>query len=215
MERLNIIQTKEMLIYLAGKIIESKPYLTQVDSKIGDGDHGIGMETGFLKVKSVLEAKEFGSINDMFREIGMAMLNSMGGASGVIFSSIFLGGIKGADTIDELTTVSFAQIMEKSLAVIKQRGKAEPGDKTMVDAFEPACIAMSEYAAAGKDFTEMLAAAEKAAEQGMDATKNYIAKFGRAKSLMERAIGYQDAGATSVYLMFRAMREWMEQQKGE
>jgi len=97
--------------------------------------------------------------------------------------------------------------------MIKRRGKAELGDKTMVDAFEPAVCAMAEYAAGSKDFYGMLSAGESAAEQGMLATKNYIARFGRAKSLMERAIGYQDAGATSVYLIFRAMRKWAEKQK--
>jgi dihydroxyacetone kinase phosphoprotein-dependent L subunit len=211
MEKLNVVQVKSMLLYVAEKIIECKPYLTEVDSKIGDGDHGIGMETGFLKVKELLLVKEFKSINEIFRESGMAMLNSMGGASGVIFSSIFLGGIKGAaDNMQEITATDFADIMSKSLSVIKQRGKAEPGDKTMVDAFEPACRAMKEYAGEGADFLAMLTEAEKAAKDGMEATKDYVAKFGRAKSLMERAVGYQDAGATSVYLMFSAMREWAQ-----
>jgi dihydroxyacetone kinase phosphoprotein-dependent L subunit len=214
MDKLNINQVKDMILFMAQEIIDNKSYLTEVDLKIGDGDHGIGMETGFLNVKKVIEPKQYASVNQLFKEIGMAMLNSMGGASGVIFSSIFLGAKKDTGKEDELTAEEFTEIMEKSLKMIKQRGKAELGDKTMVDAFEPAICAMSEYVVGKKDFGGMLSVAEIAAEQGMHATKNYVAKFGRAKSLMERSIGYQDAGATSVYLMFRAMRKWLEKQKG-
>lgn len=214
MDRLSINQIKEMILFMAQEIIDNKPYLTEVDSKIGDGDHGIGMETGFISVNNTIKQKEYTSINNLFRDIGMAMLNSMGGASGVIFSTIFLGGQKDTGEADVLTADEFVQMMGKSLKMIKQRGKAELGDKTMIDAFEPAICAMSEYIVSKKDFAGMLSAGESAAEQGMEATKNYIARFGRAKSLMERSIGYQDAGATSVYLMFRAMRKWLEMQRG-
>ncbi|NLM27815.1 MAG: dihydroxyacetone kinase subunit L [Clostridiaceae bacterium] len=213
MDKLNINQVKEMILYIAQEIIDNKAYLTEVDQKIGDGDHGIGMETGFTNVKNTIEQKQYASINDLFRDVGMAMLNSMGGASGVIFSAIFLGGQKDSGKEDELTADEFAKMMEKSLNMIKRRGKAELGDKTMVDAFEPAVRAMADYSAGNKDFGGMLSAGELAAEQGMLATKNYVARFGRAKSLMERSIGCQDAGATSVYLMFRAMRKWAEKQK--
>ncbi len=210
MDRLNINQVKEMILFIAQEIIDNKSYLTEVDLKIGDGDHGIGMETGFLNVQKVIGPKAYGSVNELFRDVGMAMLNSMGGASGVIFSTVFLGGQKDTGNADELTAEEFVKMMEKSLMMIKRRGKAELGDKTMVDAFEPAICAMSEYIADKKDFSGMLSAGETAAEQGMQATKNHIARFGRAKSLMERSIGYQDAGATSVYIMFRAMRKWTE-----
>ncbi len=213
MDKLNVKQVKEMILFMAQEIINNKQYLTEVDLKIGDGDHGIGMETGFLMVKDVIERKEYTSVNELFRDVGKAMLNSMGGASGVIFSTIFLSSKKDTDKVDELTADELPKMMEKSLKMIKKRGKAELGDKTMVDAFEPAICAMSQYIANKKDFPGMLLVGELAAEEGMHATKNYIAKFGRAKSLMERSVGYQDAGATSVYLMFRAMRKWAEKEK--
>ena len=213
MDKLNINQVKEMILYIAQEIIDNKAYLTEVDQKIGDGDHGIGMESGFTNVKNTNEHIQYASLNDLLRDDAMAILNSMGGASGVIFSAIFLGGQKDSGKEDELTADEFAKMMEKSLNMIKRRGKAELGDKTMVDAFEPAVRAMADYSAGNKDFGGMLSAGELAAEQGMLATKNYVARFGRAKSLMERSIGCQDAGATSVYLMFRAMRKWAEKQK--
>jgi len=212
-DKLNVKQVKEMILFMAQEIIDNKQYLTEVDLKIGDGDHGIGMETGFLNAKKVIEPKEYTSVNELYKDVGMAMLNSMGGASGVIFSTIFLGGKKDTGKEDEITSDEFAKMMANSLKMIKKRGRAELGDKTMVDAFEPAVYAMQEYISVKKDFPGMLSAGEAAAEKGMLATKNYVAKFGRAKSLMERAIGYQDAGATSVYIMFRAMRKWAEMQK--
>lgn len=203
-------EVKAMVLYVADAVIASKPYLTEVDSKIGDGDHGIGMEIGFKKVKDTVGGKEYGTVVDLFRETGMAMLNSMGGASGVIFSSIFLGGMKGAEKKDEIDPMYLAEYFVRSLEAIKARGKAQIGDKTMVDAFEPACLAMKAAAEEGLDFADCFAKAEAAAEAGLESTKDMVAKFGRAKSLMERAVGFQDAGATSVHIIFKAMCEWAQ-----
>ncbi|PWJ50526.1 dihydroxyacetone kinase subunit DhaL [Faecalicatena contorta] len=206
---INIQNAKEMLIYIADKIIGQKPYLTEIDSAIGDGDHGIGMAGGMQKAKDKLNKQEtFESVYDVFAIAGKAMLMSMGGASGVIFGSLYLSGAKGMEAKPELTASDLAAMERKSLEAIKERGKAQVGDKTMVDALEPAVIAMEENAEKG--LLEMLRAAEAAAAKGLEDTKGYTAKFGRAKSLMERAIGHQDAGATSVYLIFQGMREYVE-----
>lgn len=209
MEKLSIEQVKEMLIYVADRIIENKPYLTEIDSAIGDGDHGIGMAGGMQKAKAKLEAQEsFDSVYDIFAMAGKAMLMSMGGASGVIFGSLYLAGAKGMEPGTELTAEDLAAMERKSLEAIKERGKASVGDKTMVDALEPAVEAME--AASHKGLLEMLKEAEKAAYQGVENTKGQLAKYGRAKSLLERAIGHQDAGATSVAIIFRSMREFVE-----
>lgn len=206
---INIQNAKDMLIYIADKIIGQKPYLTEIDSAIGDGDHGIGMAGGMQKAKDKLNKQEtFESVYDVFAIAGKAMLMSMGGASGVIFGSLYLSGAKGMEAKPELTASDLAAMERKSLEAIKERGKAQVGDKTMVDALEPAVIAMEENAEKG--LLEMLRAAEAAAAKGLEDTKGYTAKFGRAKSLMERAIGHQDAGATSVYLIFQGMREYVE-----
>ena len=200
---------RNMLLYIADKIIEAKPYLTEVDSAIGDGDHGIGMAGGMQKAKKKLVKMEQGdNAYKHFEEAGQAMLMSMGGASGVIFGSLYLAGARGADPAAVITAKDLAAMERKSLETIQERGKAQVGDKTMVDALTPAVEAME--ANADKDLLTMLKAAEEGARQGMENTKNYVAKFGRAKSLMERAIGHQDAGATSVYLIFQGMREFVE-----
>ncbi len=206
---LNAADARNMLIYIADKIIAKKPYLTEIDSAIGDGDHGIGMAGGMQKArKKLLKMEEEENVYAVFEAAGKAMLLSMGGASGVIFGSLYLAGAKGKEASGALTAKDLAEMERKSLAAIQERGKAEVGDKTMVDALVPAVAAMEENY--GKGLLAMLQAAEEAAAKGVEDTKKYQAKFGRAKSLMERAIGYQDAGATSVWLILQGMREFVE-----
>ena len=210
METISETNARNLIAYVADQIIENKPLLTEIDSKIGDGDHGIGMAGGMKKAKeTVLATENTGNTYNLFEKAGKAMLMSMGGASGVIFGSLFLAGAKGAVPKEELTPQDLAAMMRKSLEAIKERGKAQVGDKTMVCALEPAVIAMENTS--NKGLLPMLKAAETAAQQGVENTKNCQAKFGRAKSLMERAIGFQDAGATSVWIIFRSMREFAEQ----
>jgi len=200
---------RNMLLYVADKIIANKPYLTDVDSAIGDGDHGIGMAGGMQKAKKkLLQMAGEENAYALFEAAGKAMLLSMGGASGVIFGSLYLAGAKDVDAKASLCAEDIAKMERKSLVAIQERGKAQLGDKTMVDALIPAVEAME--ANYDKGLLEMLKAAEAAAAQGVEDTKKYLAKFGRAKSLMERAIGYQDAGATSVWLIFQGMREFVE-----
>jgi len=208
MEAINTKQVQEMLIYVADKIIEQKSYLTEIDSKIGDGDHGIGMAGGMKKVKNKLEGQSFDNVYAVFETAGKAMMMSMGGASGIIFGSLYLAGAKGMTAQTTLVPVKMAELFRKSLTAIKERGKAQVGDKTMVDALEPAVIAME--ANADQGILTMLKYAEEAAQKGVIETKQYVAKYGRAKSLMERAIGYQDPGATSVWLIVKSMREYIE-----
>lgn len=204
-------QVKDMFLYVGDKVIESKPLLTKIDSAIGDGDHGIGMSVGFKKVKENLESNEFSTVNDVFKTIGMSMISSMGGASGVIFGTMFVGGIKGLEPKDSLDLQLLSNIFNSSLNDIKERGKANLGDKTMIDAFQPAVEMLENSAANNDSLVEGLSNAETAANQGVENTKDFVAKFGRAKSLGERAVGHQDAGATTVSIIIKSMKEWVEQ----
>ena len=210
MEQLNYAQVRDMLLYVTEQIIDSKALLTEVDSQIGDGDHGIGMERGMKKAKEKLLSMESGSnVDALFQEMGKTMLMSMGGASGVIFGTMFMGGAKGKPERSSLDGAALIELLEGCLAQIKERGKAQVGDKTMVDALEPAVERMKSCAGTS-DLGEMLSQAAEAAREGMEATKNYQAKYGRAKSLMERALGHQDAGATSTWIIFRSMAEYVQ-----
>lgn len=209
MKTLTVDQTTDMIISACNAIIENKPYLTEVDSKIGDGDHGIGMAGGMEKAKNALTNKRpFPDIKSVFMTTGMEMLNSMGGASGVIFGTLFLGGVKKIGAVSEMDGELIARIMRDSLEAIKERGKAQPGDKTMIDALEPAVAALEN--GNKEDLVQLLSDARDAAWQGVEDTKKYIAKFGKAKTLQQRAIGYQDAGATSVAIIFDGMYNYVK-----
>lgn len=209
LRELDADNVRNMLLYVAQKIIDNKDLLTKVDNHTGDGDHGIGMALGMTKVQEAL--MELGPAENVYQEFetaGKAMLLSMGGASGVIFGSLFLEGAKGMSPQKILSAEDIADMEEKSLLAIQKRGKAEPGDKTMVDALYPAVQALKKYA--GGPLLSAMRAAEEAAKEGMEDTRKYQAKYGRAKSLGERAVGYEDAGAVSVYLIFQGMREYIE-----
>lgn len=208
---LNPTQVKEMFLYVGEKVRDSKPLLTKIDSAIGDGDHGIGMTVGFTKAEENLNKKEFTTINDVFKTIGMSMVSSMGGASGVIFGTMFTGGVKDLTSQESLDLSTLAVIFEKALVAIKTRGKASLGDKTMIDALEPAVDGLKQDA---DNLLAGLKNAEEQAAKGVENTKEYVAKFGRAKSLGERAVGHQDAGATTVWIIFKSMREWIEEASG-
>lgn len=207
MKSITLEQVKEMLIFVAQSVIENEPLLTKVDSAIGDGDHGTGMSLGMEKVAAQLKIADAQDIAGLFQTVGMTMLNSMGGASGVIFATMFFGGASEANGETELTLPILYRVLNKAKEQIMKRGKAQQGDKTMLDALCPAVEAIAAHA--DEEMLMGLQAAESAAQVGMESTKNYVAKFGRAKSLMERSIGYQDAGATSVWLIFSAMHQFI------
>lgn len=213
MKNIDIETTRNMLLYTADQVIANKSLLTEIDSKTGDGDHGIGMARGMEKVKERLsKMSDCHDIYELFYETGKAMLMSMGGASGVIFGTLFMGGSSGHMPLQILTVKDLTLLFSESLEKIKIRGKASVGDKTMVDALEPAVLAMQNYS---EDILSALLAAAKAAETGVENTKKYTAKYGRAKSLMERSIGFQDAGATSTWIIFRSMYEFLKGKQGE
>lgn len=207
MEQMTASYLRDMLVYAADRIIASKERLTELDRQIGDGDHGIGMERGMLCAKMVLnDMPEPDDIYLYFSTMGRAMLINMGGASGVIFGTMFSSAAKNQPASQTLTPEAFAQAMSAGLNGVKVRGKAGVGDKTMVDAFEPACTAMRE--SSGDGFAIMLRQAAEAAEKGARKTADYQAKFGRAKSLLERAVGHMDSGAVSTAILFRAMADY-------
>ena len=204
---IDLAAAREMLLFAAQKIVDSKAYLTEVDSAIGDGDHGIGMETGCKKILEVLGKREsFVDVAELFRETGKAMIFTMGGASGIIFGSLFQGGAAAGQGVQMLDGGLFTRMMQGALAAIQRKGKAQPGDKTMVDALAPAVQAME---AAGTQLPPVLEAAAAGAARGVEATKQMVARFGQAVQLGERSLGYQDAGATSVLLLFQAMSDYV------
>lgn len=209
--QMNAEQLREMFLFVAQRIVDSEEYLTEIDLKIGDGDHGIGMSVGFRGViKELPRIEKFASVENVFKELGTILLDTMGGASGVLFGTMFISGIVKREEHDTIDMKGFAEIFRTSLNALQERGKAKIGDKTMVDAFEPAVIAMEEAAAKALSIKDGLRLAAKSAKEGMEYTKEVKARFGRAKYYGEKAIGLQDAGATSVWIIYQAMSDWAD-----
>lgn len=207
-DTVNAEQLRGMFLYIARKVVESESFLTEIDLKIGDGDHGFGMALGFKAVEKALKAQTFSTVESIFQEVGTTLLDTMGGASGVLFGTMFISGIVNQEPHRQADLRLIAEIFRRSLEALKRRGKAQIGDKTMVDAFEPAVAGLEESADRGLQIKEGLAVGAAFAKKGMEYTRKCTAKFGRAKSYGEKSIGLQDAGATSVWIIFQAMSDW-------
>ena len=207
MTELRYSQVREMLLSCTERILRNEPYLTLVDSAIGDGDHGIGMKNGMNAAAAYLSsAAEETNIYALYAGMAQAMQRAMGGASGMIFSTLFAGRAAEHPAASVITPADLAQQTADGLAALQSLGHAKVGDQTMVDALAPAVDAMLLHTAS---FEEMFQAAEAAAKAGMEKTKDYPARFGRAKSLGERAVGHQDAGAASTWLIFLQMLDYV------
>ena len=211
-DSLNTDQVKQSFLWAAETIVKNEPYLTEIDMKIGDGDHGTGMKLGFQAVLDELPLRPLDSVESVFQESGRILLDTMGGASGVLFGTMFISGVIRRKPSLEFGLSDFADSFRISLNAIKERGKARVGDKTMVDALEPAVKALEASAGQGLDVAEGFRMAAEAARNGVEYTKEIKARFGRAKYYGDQAIGLQDAGATSVWLIFQAISDWISNQ---
>jgi phosphoenolpyruvate---glycerone phosphotransferase subunit DhaL len=194
----------------AGVVAEQKDELTRLDSAIGDADHGINMDRGMRAVVEKLAADEPGDVPGLMRAVGMALISKVGGAAGPLYGTFFLqfGSAAGAGP---LSPEGWVDCFDAAVAGVRARGKAEPGDKTMVDALLPAAAAMRSALADGAPFADALARGADAADEGVRATIPLVARKGRASYLGERSAGHQDPGATSSALLVRcAARTWAE-----
>ncbi|RPI28026.1 MAG: dihydroxyacetone kinase subunit L [Acidobacteria bacterium] len=184
---------------------ENRDYLTRLDSAIGDADHGINMERGFSAVYEQLEKQSPKTVEELLKLTAMTLIRTVGGASGPLYGTFFLRASAATSGKSELAVEDLVTLFEAGLGGIIQRGKAEPGDKTMVDAWIPAIAAVKACAAQSPgDPAETLQKAAEAAETGMRNTIPLQARKGRASYLGERSVGHQDPGATSTFLMLDA-----------
>lgn len=206
---LSVEEARKMIVFVAQGMIGSKDRLTQTDRAVGDGDHGIGMARGFESVLQKVEGKEFATLEELFRLVGMTLLTSIGGAAGAVFGTLFLGSANNLKDEDVLTGEVFCRMLQDGLTAVQNRGRAKPGDKTMVDALAPAAIEARSSAAA--PLHQAMAAAAEAARLGMERTKEMVAAVGKAKALGERSLGHPDPGAVSTYLILDFMRAYVEE----
>ena len=182
----------------------NKDSLTELDSAIGDADHGINMDRGMTAVLKALDADAPATPAALLKRTGMTLVSTVGGASGPLYGTAFLRMAAAAGDTDELDGQGFATMLRAALDGVVARGKAETGDKTMVDALAPAVDALDSAVAGGAPLRPALQAAILAAEKGRDGTIPLVARKGRASYLGERSAGHQDPGATSVTLLLTA-----------
>ena len=183
---------------------EHRRALTRLDSEIGDGDHGNNMHRGFQAALERLEATNPQSPADALKAVSTALISKVGGAAGPLYGTAFLRASSALSGKEDVSPEDVAEAIGAALSGVKQRGKAEEGDKTMVDALAPAAEAAKEAASAGSGAGEVFRAAAEAAGQGAEATVELTAKRGRASYLGERAAGHMDPGARSSYLLLDA-----------
>lgn len=187
---------------------ENKEFLTQLDGAIGDADHGINMSRGFDAVVAKLEADPEDDPAALLKKVGMTLLSTVGGTSGPLYGTAFMRAAIPAQGKADIDQELAAQMLLSAIGGIKERGKAVRGEKTMIDALEPAYDAFEQGVKNGESFLKCLELACSAAENGVEYTKTIIAKKGRASYLGERSIGHQDPGATSSTIMLKTLMEF-------
>ncbi len=188
---------------------EHRRRLTKLDSEIGDGDHGNNMHRGFQAAVERLQDADPSTPADVLKAVSMALISKVGGAAGPLYGTAFLRASTALSEKEEVSAGDAAEAIEAALGGVKQRGKAEVGDKTLVDALEPAVEAAKEAAGEGSVAGVFRVAAE-AAKEGAESTVPLTARRGRASYLGARAVGHQDPGATSTYLLLDAAARVLE-----
>ena len=187
-------------------VTEKRDYLTELDSAIGDADHGANMARGMSAVMEKLGGQNASTVDELLKGVGMTLVTSVGGASGPLYGTLFLRMGMTAGAVETLDAAGLGTALRAGLEGVVARGKAEAGDKTMYDAMEPALAAYDAAAASG-DISAAAKAAFEAASAGRDATIDLVARKGRASYLGERSAGHLDPGATSTAYLFQALAE--------
>ena len=195
----------------AERVAEQKDELTRLDSAIGDADHGINMNRGMQAVVAKLDGVAGADVGALLKTVGMTLVSTVGGAGGPLYGTLFLQLGTATAGKAELEAEDWAAALDAAVAGVQMRGKAEPGDKTMIDALVPARDAFRAALADGASFDEALGRSASAAEEGMRATIPLVARKGRASYLGERSAGHQDPGATSSHLLVRTAADvWVD-----
>lgn len=208
METIKISQLITWLENTAQYMQDNKEYLTELDSAIGDADHGFNMERGFKKViGKIEELKESQDAAALLKNTGMTLISSIGGASGPLYGTFFLQASMVLKDKKELTLEDLKTSFENGLKGVKSRGRASVGEKTMIDVLEPVVKSLVTSVEEKLDINQALTNAVNTAEEGMKSTISMIATKGRASYLGERSVGHQDPGATSSYFILKALKE--------
>jgi len=191
-------------------IHENRAYLSELDGAIGDGDHGVNMDKGFTLAEREMANTPM-SMCDALKTLGRTLLMEIGGSMGPLYGSLFKSMARAAKDAEIVDAVILKEMLTAGRAAIANLGEATVGDKTMVDTLEPAMSAASEAVASGTDLSGAVDVMIEAAKVGWKSTEDLVAKIGRAARLGERSRGALDPGATSCYLLLKAMGEAMKE----
>lgn len=197
----------DILNNIGDRIVENKMVLNDLDTAIGDGDHGINMSRGFTNVKDKLKDLEGKDCTTILNTVAMTLISTVGGASGPLYGTAFMksaAAVKGMESID---SKAFLSILKASIDGIQMRGKAVKGEKTILDSLIPAYEAYEKSLSVEESGTKALEQAVIAAKEGVEYTKTIKATKGRASYLGDRSIGHADPGATSTKLILEAILE--------
>jgi len=206
-ETIGIENMGRMIRAAADKIRANRDDLSKLDSAIGDGDHGMTISRAMGIAEKVIEESERKELKGLLKDVGWGVMGVDGGATGPLLGSFLMGLDNGVGEQDVIDCPTLAAMFEAGLAGVRRQSKAQVGDKTMMDALLPAVDAIRQAADEGKSIKEALQKAAEAAENGAVSTKEFKARFGRAKNLGDRTIGCQDPGATSMALIFQGFFE--------
>jgi dihydroxyacetone kinase-like protein len=208
--RITVEHVTKFIEGVAARIKEHRDELVQLDSPIGDSDHGVNMDRGFTTVLDKLPTVADKDIGTILKTVGMTLVSTVGGASGPLYGTAFIrAGMALADRY-ELTPAEVVVALEAALEGIQARGKAQRGEKTMIDAIAPGVDVLKEAQANGEDFVSAMRRSVAAVEEGMKSTIPMLATKGRASYLGQRSIGHQDPGATSSFYIAQVMLETVE-----
>ena len=196
-------QVAAWLAELSRRVAEEQDALTRLDAAIGDADHGSNLARGFAAVVEAVGDGQDQEPGALLKKTGMTLVSKVGGASGPLYGTLFLR-MAGPAAAGPLDAAAFAEALRAGVRGVEERGKAAPGDKTMLDALLPACDALEAALAGGADLADGLQAAVEAGRAGRDATTPMVARKGRASYLGERSAGHVDPGATSSVLLLEA-----------
>lgn len=200
-------QVVDWLMRCGEVFTQQRDFLTRLDTEIGDSDHGLNMNRGFNKVVEKLPSVADKDIGFILKNTGMTLLSSVGGASGPLFGTFFIRAAQSANAKQSLDLAELHQMMQEGVEGVVMRGKAEPGDKTMCDAWWAVVDSLGQSVEQQLGVAEALQRASERAEQAVESTITMQARKGRASYLGERSIGHQDPGATSVMLMMKTLAE--------
>lgn len=197
-------EVRNWIVRYAGDVADRRVELVKLDTAIGDGDHGTNMDRGMRKAVEKLDGADGDDIGALLKTVGMALVSSVGGAAGPLYGTLFLQMGTAASGRAELDLAGWTEALEAGVQGVQARGRAEAGDKTMVDALLPALDALRAAAEEGAGLADALRRSATAAEEGMRATIPLEARKGRASYLGPRSVGHQDPGATSAQLLLAA-----------